>query len=421
MRTIKISKSAFVAALFVILFASLSFSQEVQSPEISPEPKYVVLAWNTLGMHCYSQDYQDMAILPPFNTLWAQVIKVGEPPQVVTKGLIVEYSFADNTYSAGKAGSVDKTNFWKYVRDLFGTQLEPDKGLTGKGLSGTMDPAGDHFEAAGIPLTEYRDQDVLAADRSTWNRSPFQLATVVVRDALTKKELCKTSAVAPVSNELNCGKCHGEDGIATKENNIAPQERVGLNILALHDKLNKGKYRPALLDSRPVLCARCHASNALSKKGLANVPSLSNAIHKKHKEVKEITPDTAGCYSCHPGSKTQCLRDVMSADYNLNCTACHGTMGKVARNKKPWLSEPRCDNPGCHGSGYKLDQPLYQNSRGTGGIYCAGCHDSPHAIAPSREPNDSYKFMDLQGEKRTLYKCEVCHGQRPQKPFKHSR
>ncbi len=408
-------------ALCLVFCWKFCFSQEGPALENPPDPKYIVLAWNDLGMHFYNRDYQDLAILPPFNTLVAQVIKVGEPPRIVTKNLIVEYSFVDNTYSAGKTGSVDKTNFWKYAKSLFGVELELDKGLAGKSLTGTMDPIGDRFEAAGIPLTEYRDQDVNTNDISTWNQYPFQQATIVVKDALTKKELCRTTAVAPVSSEMNCAKCHNDEGIAVKGKDLAPLGRPALNILALHDKLNRKKYRPSLMESRPVLCSRCHASNALSRKGLAGVPSLSNAIHKRHSKIKEISPDTVGCYNCHPGNKTQGLRDVMSGDYNLNCTTCHGTMEKVALNKKPWLNEPRCDNPGCHGAGYKLDQPLYRNSKGKGGIYCAGCHDSPHAIAPSKQPNDFYKFMDLQGEKRTLYKCEICHDQKPKHPFKHSR
>jgi hypothetical protein len=34
--------------------------------------------------------------------------------------------------------------------------------VTGIGLSGKMTAVGDHFEAVGIPLTEYRDQDALS-------------------------------------------------------------------------------------------------------------------------------------------------------------------------------------------------------------------------------------------------------------------
>ncbi|HRA66468.1 MAG TPA: hypothetical protein PL187_10635, partial [Caldilinea sp.] len=37
--------------------------------------EYVVLGWNDLGMHCYNRDFQNLAVLPPYNNLWAQVIK----------------------------------------------------------------------------------------------------------------------------------------------------------------------------------------------------------------------------------------------------------------------------------------------------------------------------------------------------------
>ena len=67
---------------------------------------YRVLSWNDLGMHCYNPDFQDIGVLPPWNTLWAQVIRVGDPPQVVTAGITVTFFFTDNTYSVGKS------DFW---------------------------------------------------------------------------------------------------------------------------------------------------------------------------------------------------------------------------------------------------------------------------------------------------------------------
>ena len=39
---------------------------------------YVILAWNDLGMHCAQDDYSYFLILPPFNTLHAQVFERGE-------------------------------------------------------------------------------------------------------------------------------------------------------------------------------------------------------------------------------------------------------------------------------------------------------------------------------------------------------
>ncbi|HNM38004.1 MAG TPA: hypothetical protein PKI33_13125, partial [Anaerolineales bacterium] len=115
------------------------------------EGTYKILAWNDLGMHCYNRDFADLAVLPPYNTLWVQVIKAGDPPTLVTSGVTVEYFYEDNTYSVGK------TNFWSYSQDLFGVNLPPNVGLKGKGLSGTMDFSGDHFVAEGIPVTEFSD------------------------------------------------------------------------------------------------------------------------------------------------------------------------------------------------------------------------------------------------------------------------
>jgi len=374
---------------------------------------YVVLAWNDLGMHCYNPDFQDLAVLPPFNTLWAQVVSVGDLPRIVTSGITVTYLFTDNTYSVGKS------NFWTYAEELFDlpAPLPPNIGLTGKGLSGTMDLEGDHFVARGIPLTEYRDSDLT-------NAYPYQLATIVVYDSATHAELARNTVVAPVSTELMCVNCHSDTGDATTTYPISPTGRIETNILTLHDYLSQASYPPGhtgpLMDRRPVLCAECHASNALNEPGVPPVGSLSNAIHKHHAGLPDITPDTDGCYNCHPGPQTQCLRDVMSQEMAMNCLDCHGDMLNVSQNPDPWLNEPRCDNGTCHGAGYPLTQPLYRMSKGHANLYCPTCHDSPHALAPSREANDAIKFVNLQGQNGTLRRCTTCHATQPTKRFQHN-
>jgi len=379
---------------------------------------YVIVAWNNLGMHCYDSDYSDFAVLPPYNTLLAQVIRVGDPPQIVTDGVQVSYAFPDNTYSAGQRGRPDKTNFWTYAQELFGLSqpLPVNIGLTGKGLSGTMDPNGDYFIAEGIPLTDIRDQDAV-----NQKRYPFQMAHLTASDVQinnpSHKILATLDVVAPTSSEFSCFNCHCDDCDATTAYPITPTGGVKTNILTLHDYLNQGD----LMNQRPVLCADCHASAALGKPGIPGVKSLSNAMHTHHKDLMDIKPDTTeGCYNCHPGPVTQCLRDTMSQHFALNCTNCHGNMEAVGQNPQPWLQEPQCSNSGCHGSGYSTGGALYQSSRGHGGLYCSACHDSPHAYAPSREPNDGIKFLELQGELGTLRKCTVCHLTQPDQMFKHS-
>jgi len=416
--------------LSVILVLVTLAADSSSSSNQSRDPGYVVLAWNNLGMHCYNPDFKNLAVLPPYNVLWAQVYKVGDPPVAVTSGITVHYRIVGNTYSAGK------TDFWTYVKQLFGVQPPLNIGLPtssdpdGKGLSGTMDLVNDpdlgaHFEAAGIPLTEYLD-----TDRRLKRPSPYQLARITVRDA-SGKLLAATYSVAPVSSELQCANCHADNADATSRlpAGVQPTGNVDTNILLLHDWLNGKLDAPdSLMNNRPVLCANCHSSNALGLPGVAGVKSLSFAMHNHHNVVNapDITPDsTQGCYNCHPGTKTRCLRDVMSQKYALNCTTCHGNMADVAASadsvREPWVREPRCDSVSCHGAGYAMDQPLYRNSRGHGDTYCAGCHDSPHAIAPSREYNDSIKFLLLQGSPGPLKKCNVCHLTQPAQAFRHSR
>lgn len=356
---------------------------------VSANQQYVVLGWNDLGMHCYNRDFQDIALLPPYNNLYVQVVKRGNPPQIVTSGLNVEYSFPENTYSVGKS------NFWTYAQKLFGVTLAPNIGLTGKGLAGAMDQSSDHFVAAGIPLTEFTDS-------SPTTPQPYQLANIVVKDT-SGKELTRNQVVAPVSTEMHCDNCHsnGAFGINTG--------RVETNILTLHDQDNAADYPTGhtglLMNRRPVLCAECHSSNALGAPGAGGLPSLSNAMHNRHKGV--VQDSTEGCYNCHPGPTTKCLRDVMSSLFNFGCTTCHGTMDKVSQNLNPWLNEPRCDT--CHGTAFHQDQALYRQSKGHGGLYCEACHDSTHAIAKSTQPRDAIKFINLQGYAGTLDRCTVCH------------
>ena len=413
-----------VISLYALIDAGFGVPGDtVSSSTIQLREKFIVLGWNNLGMHCYNEDFKDLAVLPPYNTLWAQVIRVGDPPQIITRDITVEYGFPDNTYSVDGQGRPDKSNFWIYAQQLFNLSepLPPNVGLAGKGLSGTMDVEGDYFVAEGIPLTEYRDQD--AVNRNPY---PFQKAVITVRyTGRFPVVLAESTVVAPVSTEMSCINCHSDDGDATTRYPVNATGKVETNILALHDYLNNGNYTSGhegpLMDRRPILCAECHSSNALNAPGLPNISSLSNAMHRHHKDLPDITPDTNGCYNCHPGPKTRCLRDTMSQSFALNCTNCHGTMQVVSQNAQPWLNEPQCGNQNCHGAGYQTDQPLYRMSRGHGGVFCAGCHDSPHAIAPSREPNDAIKFLELQGHPGTLRECTVCHLSMPEQAFKHAK
>lgn len=393
---------AALAALFLAPSAGLASGAGPAARDGVPGPprpasrdlgQYVLLGFNDLGMHCSNKYFADLAVLPPYNTFWGVLIRrgsAGQLPEVVGgAGYSVTYEFAANSYSVGK------TDFWSYEDQLFGVNLPDNVGLTGKGLSGEMDWHTDHFAAEGVPLTPFDDADLA-------HEQPYQLATLRAYDGQNHL-LAATEIVAPVSNEMTCNACH------------IPQagETVEHAILRRHDN----EAGTNLVGQRPVLCANCHGSNALGLPGNPELKSLSQVMHEKHAE------HTDDCYMCHPGPTTQCLRDVMNTEYGMTCQDCHGSMLQVATSiedgRRPWLDEPRCGT--CHGANY-AEEPntLYRNSNnGHGGLYCSTCHNSPHAILPSREERDNRQVVALQGHAGTLRDCTVCHGVTPGAPGPH--
>jgi hypothetical protein len=181
-----------------------------------------------------------------------------------------------------------------------------------------------------------------------------------------------------------------------------------MNILLKHDDEENTQLADQASAGNPVLCASCHADPALGAPGIPDVPSLSAAMHGKHKEK------TSDCYSCHPGPETKCLRDVMSVDEGMTCTDCHqGGMDALGNeNRTPWVDLPRCAD--CHDNQFAENQgKLYKVSTGHGGLYCESCHNSTHAILTSREPKDNAQSIALQGKAGTIEECTVCHLTKP--------
>src|SRR5512140_3415595 len=81
-------------AIALSLGLALHPARADQTPPPQPQDlgPYIVLGWNDLGMHCANQNFQDLCILPPYNTFWATVIQRGNsntPPHVVGSGFHV--------------------------------------------------------------------------------------------------------------------------------------------------------------------------------------------------------------------------------------------------------------------------------------------------------------------------------------------
>lgn len=392
---------AAVAAFVSITNGAASLSHNTPPPDQSdvsktedrtgPRGGYVVIGWNDLGMHCISPSFDKMAILPPYNNLMAQVIQKGNPPRIITSGVTVEYSIKGNTTVH------NKTNFWQYVQPLFGVNPPEGIGLTGKGLAGLMDPVGDHFEAIGIPTVPKDD---------AFTFYPFQQGLLTVRDSYGSI-LATNDVTVPVSDELHCDYCHYANGPGAPGINTGS---IDGNILAVHD-LREGTNLAA---ATPVLCANCHADNALGLPGTPGVESMSLAMHAKHSSV----PTQPGCYDCHPGPQTKCqrtnLEGMRPAGSNPRCESCHGSLQNVAdtirQGRQPWLQEPTCAQ--CHGNEFSTGSTLYRNARGHGGMYCASCHNSPHAWWPSMLALDNREPKKLQGSSSFLghdHNCTACH------------
>lgn len=364
-------------------------TQLANSTYVVQSGKYVLIGWNDLGMHCISPRFKEMAILPPYNTIRAIVIKKGgEEPHVVTSGITVKYSLDNNTTVKGKS------DFWTYAQKLFGKTLPLGIGLTGNGLSGTMAKKSGYFEATGIPALPFND-------KMQWD--PYQHATLTMTGTGISG---KTLVVVPVSDEMNCQKCHNSGGVAAK--GIATPTLEG-NILTLHDKREGTK----LMNNRPVLCASCHADAALGAVGKTGIPSLSYVMHVKHNAIAKKPL----CIDCHPGVKTQCNRsaieDMGPEGTNPKCENCHGGMEKMASalkaGRRPWVDEPTCAQ--CHGQKYSTGKLLYREAKGHGGVFCVACHNSPHAWLPSKRADDNLQAMGLQGNNHALgyNACNLCH------------
>ena len=435
---------------------------------------WVVLGWNDLGMHCMDGDFSVFSLLPPYNTIHAQVIDNAGHLVLSGSGITVTYeAIADPTGSINRS-SAGKTNFWTFIQPLFGVSLPIDTGLKGNHMPGAsntpqamgFDSVLNQYGAVGIPITPYDDAK---------HKNYYPMMKLVARDS-SGTALASARIVLPLSDEMDCRACHAS-GVGSKPPGgwayDANAERdYKRNILRVHDGRSRGStvfqaalgtagYDAAGLAATadggtPILCARCHLSNALSGVGIAGANPLTESLHSFHAGVVDpVTSQPLGdstnrtaCYRCHPGSATRCLRGVMgnsvAADgsMQIQCQNCHGLMADVGRRgRSGWLDEPSCQN--CHtgtatsNSGQirytsalsapgmprlafndrfatNADVPatghnLYRFSKGPGGLQCEGCHGSTHAEFPSSHQNDNLLSQDTQGHVGTLAECESCH------------
>ena len=454
-------------------------------PLALPAANQQLLGWNNLGMHCMDSDYSVFSILPPYNTLEAQLIVGGRLITNLCAYTVAYQAVADpsgslNTTSQGKG------NFYQFTPQLYGA-FPVDLGLAGFAMPGTNNtPQGmafdlvnsgarvNWFRAEGIPLTPYDDAGM---------KNPYPMMRIIAHDPLSRP-IATNDIVLPVSDEMDCRACHasGSDPNAMPPDGWVwaanPERDFRLNILRSHDWSRfqgvpltypailatngfnvQGLYRTVVADGKPVLCAKCHLSEALPGTGVAGIPPLTQSVHGFHAGV--VDPDLGipldfeaargACYRCHPGSATKCLRGAMGAAIASNgtmamqCQSCHGPMSTVgSANRIGWLNEPSCQN--CHTGTASSNNgqirftsafdtnglprvavnqtfattsnappgvSLYRFSNGHGGLQCSACHGSTHAEFPTIHTNDNVASVRVQGHVGKLSECTACHTNSP--------
>jgi hypothetical protein len=424
---------------------------------------HVVTAWGELGMHCMDgKDYSVFSVLPPYNILHAQVVRRTEPPSLVTSGITVTYEAVADSTGSINSSSAGKTNFWTYVQALFLKNVAAEVGLTGVHTQGTspqpmtFNAAAGYWEAVGIPTVPFDDSGA---------RNPYPMAKVVVRDS-GGTILATTNVVLAVSDEITCNVCHASNSnvaaqpAAGWENNPDPAKDMKFNILKKHDDVWNVSAQVAALkpnynyqnslyqtakSGTPVLCAACHASNALGTTGVAGANQLTQDMHKLHgplvypasgTTLDNATSPTNSCYLCHPGQTTKCQRGAMN---KTACFDCHGNLTKVgASTRQGWLDLPACQM--CHTNSNRYattfdttgnwrtssdtrfattpnapvaNKSLYRASTGHGNLYCSACHGSTHAEYPTLQANDNMFSTGMQGYAGKIIECTACHASMP--------
>jgi mono/diheme cytochrome c family protein len=413
--------------------------------------KYVLLAWNTLGMKCISDADPFFSLLPPGNAFSAVLIRRGPKPELVSAGVELDYAVQE-----GFANPSRHVDFWKHAPSLIGKELPPNVSAAGKGLAGKLafNETSKLFEVAGVPLTPFSDDGSI---------NPYPLFTMTARDGKNGAVLAQTKFVAPVGSEMGCRTCHGGPWRVKGVTGISAE--TAQNILAVHDKRSGTQLLQAARAGKPVLCQSCHPDPLLNAAGDPQRLNLPAAIHGFHANYLTGRGEDA-CSRCHPDSPTgltRCLRDNHSK-YKIGCSRCHGLLedhtvsllkGELAAGKaraqqlmanlkprmvdgvdavkarKPWLQEPDCAT--CHRDGKKPDRvksvafntwvegpaKLYRAQKDPmGSMPCIGCHGAPHATyaakndyGKNRDNIQPLQYMGFAASLGARGQCLVCHTQ----------
>ena len=437
-------------------------------------PNFTILASNDLGMHCACPSFDTFMLLPPFNTLRAQVIKKGSPSLLGSSTQYkLNYSIVENTDAVLKADPYFKSWINNAPKIFPGFQpLTADgriQSITGATLSGTMDlntTGTTWFEKVGIPaypVTTNTAADIMTDPLGGPKRTPYLTGHLELVDTTAGNKVVASDDVTVPVAFGGCCNCHLK--VAQAYGKTATPADSFATMGMLHAKSNRIDF--AKLDpdgdgvAGPIRCSVCHWDPAM---GEAKAPgfsatypnykilpgatftaadvrtstrSFSDVLHRYHTQSSAVLASydaniAKNCYDCHPGNGANCYRDTHTSKKNAGgqpiwCTDCHGDLNqRVAQNQlaNPWSYQtlPTCAQ--CHGTTYGEKSPgqsgwlntgifgKFLNSSGhkSPKILCSSCHGSPHGLNPSTLANENAQNVALQNDTRAIGKCNVCHG-----------
>jgi hypothetical protein len=405
-------------------------------------PTFKILASNDLGMHCACPSFSTFMLLPPYNTLRAQVFQTGGTDPVLlgaSSQYKVTYSVLENTDAAMKADSYF-ANWIQNAPKIFpGFQpVRADgrvQGLTGATFSGDMElkttGTTTFFEKAGIPaypVVTNTASDIMTDPLGGPKRTPYLTGRIQVVETATSRVVATDDVTVPVAFG-GCCNCHiklaGQYG--------KPQTAAGsfATMGMLHARTSKIDF--SLLDpdgdgvAGPIRCSTCHWDPAMGEsrapgfaatypgyKILAGATftaadvrtsqySFSDVLHRYHAQSSAVLTGydaniAKNCYDCHPGNGVNCYRDTHtqktnSAGQPLWCTDCHGDLNQRIAQKQmanPWSYQtlPTCAQ--CHGTKYGE-----MNGPSDSGWVNVGVFG---------------KFLNSSGHRSDKLLCSSCHG-----------
>jgi hypothetical protein len=422
--------------------------EDLPSPGSIAEPKlafdnkaeYVLLAFAQQG---FAQSNQNIAwtLDYPKPTLFAQLVKRGDTPELVTDKVTLRWELDPKT-----------------------TSTEGESATRG----GAMRLADDGIAfAAQVPVS---------GTQIDGQRNPYPFVRVTAHDD-EGNALAASGAVVTVAPEFGCAMCHADAEYA---------------ILKVHDRHQGTSLENYARQGTAVQCRHCHTGlqGDAAKPAPGTGMSVSAAIHGWHAPYMANRGADA-CLSCHtglgystpkdkaaddakPSGKPLPLlaRDMHVMNSGLTCVTCHGfledhalalltaehqagqtlaakAMAQISpregetletiKPRRPWVQTPDC--AACHDFSVKPKAPAVsgfdkwaENAKGRYNsrpdelsvMRCAACHGAPHALYPASNPLGKnldnlvpLQYQSLAKSIGAADNCSLCHTQEVEESAHH--